>query len=537
LKRKKSRKYRILQLLRIATQIFFFGLFFSLLLSTHFPGEDYIKRVEVFFHFNPLIALAAFIASRTLVISFGLAAITIIVTLVLGRVACGWVCPMGSLQQFFSFLFKKTKIHKPKIPKDRHTIWKYYILIFVLSGTLLSLNLVGLLDPLSLLYRSFAISLLPALSHVFSNIIAVLYQISLYSIGDSLVQFFETVDVNAVFVQSFFIGVLFIGIILLNAARERFWCRYICPLGAFLGIMARWNILKLKIDQDKCINCNLCTIHCQTQANPYPQEDWRSAECVYCFTCGAVCPTAAIEFPVGFNSEPIDAIDLSRRKVLLGSFLGILAIPFFRIGPKRTRASEKLIRPPGSLAEKKFLQKCVKCGECMKVCPTNGLQPARTEAGPEGLWTPILIPKIGYCEYYCSLCSQVCPTGAIRELRVPEKTLVKIGSSWINKNRCIPWKFGDPCIVCEEHCPISPKAIKMVNVDVLQPDGSIKSPKAPVIDTELCIGCGICENKCPVVDEPAIYVTSIGETRSEKNQFRLDLIKPSDDFSGGENIY
>jgi MauM/NapG family ferredoxin protein len=537
LKRKKSKKYRALQWIRITVQVLFFSLFFFLLLRTHFPGDDYISRVEIFFHFDPLIAITAFIASRTLVFSFGLAAVTIIVTLVLGRVACGWVCPMGSIQQFFSSLFKKTKLLNPKKAGSPNTVWKYYILVLILSGSLLSLNLTGLLDPLSLLYRSFAVSILPALSHVFSNVISLFYQAGLYGAGDSLVQFFETVDVNAVFVQSFFLGVLFFGILLLNASRERFWCRTLCPLGAFLGILARWNILKLKIDQDKCIKCNLCTIHCQTGATPYPEEEWKSAECIYCFTCGAICPTSAIDFHIGFKPERIQAINLSRRKVLLGSFLGILAIPFFRVGPSRTRASEKLIRPPGALPEEKFLQKCVKCGECMKVCPTNGLQPAKTEAGPEGIWTPVLIPKIGYCEYYCSLCSQVCPTGAIRELRVPEKTQVKIGSSWINKNRCIPWKFGDPCIVCEEHCPVSPKAIKMVIVDVLQPDGTIKSPKAPVIDTDQCIGCGICENKCPVVDEPAIYVTSIGESRSEKNQFRLDLIRPMDDFTQGEDIY
>lgn len=537
LKRKKSKKHRILQIIRILSQILFFSLFFYLLLGTHFPGEDYIKRVEIFFHFDPLIALTALVAGRTLLLSFGFAAFTMLFTLIFGRMACGWVCPMGSVQQFFSFVFKKTKLLKPKKPSGHQTVWKYYILIFILAGTLFSLNLVGLLDPLSLLFRSFTVSLLPALSHVFSNAVAVIYQIGLYSIGDSLVQFIETVDINSVFIQSFFLGILFTGIILLNITRERFWCRYLCPLGAFLGILARWNIPKLHVDMEKCIKCNLCSIQCQTQAYPYPQEEWKSAECIYCFTCGAVCPTGAIRFPVSPKPEKIEMINLDRRKVLLGSFLGILAVPFFRVGPSRNRSSEKLIRPPGSLAEEKFLQKCVKCGECMKVCPTNALQPARAEAGPEGIWTPVLVPKIGYCEYYCSLCSQVCPTGAIRELSVPEKTKVKIGSSWINKNRCIPWKFGDPCIVCEEHCPVSPKAIKMVMVDVLQPDGSTKTPKAPVIDTDLCIGCGICENKCPVVDEPAIYVTSIGETRSEKNQFRLDLIQPMDEFSGGEDIY
>ena len=162
----------------------------------------------------------------------------------------------------------------------------------------------------------------------------------------------------------------------------------------------------------------------------------------------------------------------------------------------------------------------------MKVCPTNALQPALIEAGPEGIWTPMLVPRIGYCEYYCSLCSQVCPTGAIRELSIEEKLKVTIGTAFINKNTCIPYNLGTPCIVCEEHCPTSPKAIKFITTETKLPDGSIKIPLAPVIDMDLCIGCGICENKCPVVDAPAIYVTSVGEDRSEKNQLLLDIILP-----------
>jgi formate hydrogenlyase subunit 6/NADH:ubiquinone oxidoreductase subunit I len=161
----------------------------------------------------------------------------------------------------------------------------------------------------------------------------------------------------------------------------------------------------------------------------------------------------------------------------------------------------------------------------MKVCPTNAIQPALTEAGPEGIWTPMLNMKVGYCEYYCSLCTQVCPTGAIQELTIEEKLEVKIGTSWVDKNRCIPWKFGNPCIVCEEHCPVSPKAIKLIETEVKLPDGSVKSAKAPFIDTELCTGCGICENKCPVVDAPAIYITSVGESRSERNQVLLDTVE------------
>lgn len=525
LKKERSKKYRIIRALRILSQFFFFSLFFFLLLRTRFPGEDYIGDVEVFFHFDPLLALTTLLASRVLFLSFVFSAITILLTFFLGRVVCGWVCPLGSLQQFFSFFFKKTKLLNPKRSKGNHTALKYYVLAFILISAIFTLDLVGIFDPLSLLYRSFTTSILPVSSSILSNFIGIFYRIRLLSLGDNLAQFFEAVDINDTFFQGFFIGMIFIGIILLNLFRERFWCRYLCPLGAFLGLVSRWNLLKLKIDPEKCTKCNLCTIHCQTQAYPFPNEEWKSSECIYCFTCSSICPTNAIGFSLKATPEEINKVNLSRRKLIFTTILGAVAAPFFRISPSKKRASEKLIRPPGALSEEKFLQKCVKCSECMKVCPTNALQPALTEAGPEGIWTPIVVPKVGYCEYYCSLCSQVCPTGAIRELTVEEKTKVKIGTAWIDKNRCIPWNLGDPCIVCEEHCPVSPKAIKLVKTEVKLPDGALKTPLTPFIDIESCIGCGICENKCPVVDNPAIYVTSVGESRSEKNQLLLEIIQ------------
>ena len=456
--------------------------------------------------------------------------ITIVVTFILGRVACGWVCPLGSVQQFFSYLFKKTKLHKPKLIQDSRLAWKYYILAFILVSTIFTLDLVGLFDPLSFLYRSFATAIAPVLNHSFDALIGLIYKVNISALGDPLAQFSENLTINSIFYQGLFIGFIFIGFILLNLSRERFWCRYICPLGAMLGLMARWNVLKLKINEKKCIDCNLCNIQCQTLASPYPEEKWKSSECVYCFTCTSICPTSAMEFSVKPKPESIKNIDVKRRKLIFASLLGIFVVPFFRISPPSKRASPKLIRPPGALPEEKFLQKCVKCGMCMKACPTNALQPALTEAGLEGIWTPVLVPKVGYCEYYCSLCSQVCPTGAIKELTIEEKIKVKIGLAWVNKNRCIPYVLGTPCIVCEEHCPTSPKAIKFVKTEIKLPDGTIKTPAGPVIKTELCIGCGICETKCPVVDQPAIYVTSVGEDRSNRNQLLLPLIKEETDI-------
>ena len=515
-------------------------LFFLLLIGTRFPGQDYIGRVEIFFHFDPLLALATLVASRALFLAFVFAAITLVVTFLLGRIVCGWICPLGTLHQFFSWFFKKTKLNRPqrlKTFKDKRLAWKYYLLIFLLVSTLFTLDIVGIFDPLSLLYRSFAIGFLPAVDFTFDSLIGLLYNINLSSVGDGLVPFSEKLFINSTFIQGFFIAALFLGLILLNMSRERFWCRYLCPLGALLGLASRMNLFKLEVSEEKCIQCNLCTIHCQTLANPWPNEDWKSSECDYCYTCSAICPTSAISFPFKFRPESIDSVDLSRRKLLLTTCLGAIAVPFFRISPARSRASEKLIRPPGALPEEKFLQTCVRCGECMKVCQTNALQPVWKEAGPEGIWTPMLVPKIGYCEYYCSLCTQVCPTGAIQELSIEEKNNLKIGTAWVDKNRCIPWKFGDPCIVCEEHCPVSPKAIKFIKIEVNRPDGIVKTPLAPVIETEPCTGCGICENKCPVVDQPAIYVTSVGETRSERNQMKLDIIQPDFTLPPGDDIY
>ncbi|MCX6559442.1 MAG: 4Fe-4S binding protein [Candidatus Aminicenantes bacterium] len=523
MKKERSRKHRALRALRILSQAGFFGLFLWLFFSAHFAGQDYIGNVEIFFHFDPLIAAAVAIAARTLLAAFAWAAVTLLVTVLFGRVVCGWVCPLGTVHQAASWLFRVTKLRRPRKPAEGGLAWKYLVLAFVLVSAVFTLDLLGYFDPLTFLTRTLATSTVPAFAQGAQMAIGGAYGAGLGSVGDKLTQVIETMTLNATFRGGFFIGLVFLAFLLLNAWRERFWCRYLCPTGAFLGLASRFNLFKLKVDEQKCIKCNLCSIHCQTQAKPFPIGEWKSSECVYCETCAAICPTKAITFPTRFKPERTPAVDLTKRKLLLASALAFFSVPFFRITQARKRASEKLLRPPGALPEPEFLAKCVKCGECMKACPTNALQPALSEAGPEGLWTPVLVPKIGYCEYYCSLCSQVCPTGAIKELTIPEKTQVKIGTAWINKNRCLPYFLGRPCIVCEEHCPTSPKAIKFIEYESKRPDGTTLIQKAPVIDLEMCIGCGICENKCPVMDDPAIYVTSVGEQRSKENRLLLDI--------------
>jgi len=230
-------------------------------------------------------------------------------------------------------------------------------------------------------------------------------------------------------------------------------------------------------------------------------------------------------FPSLFRIRREKRLDLSRRALMACGASGLGAAVLFRLRPESERAAfePSLIRPPGALAEREFLSRCVKCGECMKVCPTSALQPALFQAGLEGIWSPVLVAVIGYCEYECNLCGQVCPTGAIAHVPLAEKKNLKIGVALVDRDRCLPFAQGKDCIVCEEHCPTPTKAIWLREVEVPGRDGGAITVRQPHVDSELCIGCGICETKCPVRDLPAIRVTSAGETRHPENRITLSL--------------
>ena len=188
-----------------------------------------------------------------------------------------------------------------------------------------------------------------------------------------------------------------------------------------------------------------------------------------------------------------------------GQFLLFLASVFSLLGFKPAGRGDgkghPVIRPPGSIPEEKFVNACVRCGNCMKVCITNGLQPVMMDSGIAGVWTPHLVPEIGYCEYECTLCGEVCPTQAIRQLTVAQKEKARLGVAVIDHKTCIAWDGNDECIVCEEHCPVSDKAIK-VREEIVNG----KKIFRPTVDVDLCIGCGICQNKCPVRPVRAIRV-------------------------------
>jgi ferredoxin len=175
--------------------------------------------------------------------------------------------------------------------------------------------------------------------------------------------------------------------------------------------------------------------------------------------------------------------------------------------------------------EREFLEKCVRCGECMKVCLKNALYPATLQAGLEGVFTPMIIPRLGYCEYNCTLCGQVCPTGAIPNLTPRQKKREVIGKAVLDKNRCLPFARKINCIVCEEHCPIPQKAIRFEEVMETDLAGNRILLKKPYVVDELCNGCGICEYICPVEGKSAIEITTVKD--------KAPLVEQ--DFSGRGN--
>jgi len=222
-----------------------------------------------------------------------------------------------------------------------------------------------------------------------------------------------------------------------------------------------------------------------------------------------------------------------RRRWVLAALVGVLAYPFLRLSRAVNKRgfNEKCIRPPGSVAEMEFLERCIKCDQCINVCPTNVLQPAGfAEAGFEGFWTPIMDFSVGFCQFNCTLCSEVCPTGAIQKTSLQRKLglgeyaevgPVRLGTAFFDRGRCLPWGMETPCVVCEEVCPVSPKAIGTYDEEFTRWDGTKVVLNKPYIRPELCIGCGICETECPVIDDAAVYVTAVGESRSKDRSLLL----------------
>ncbi|HVY48481.1 MAG TPA: 4Fe-4S binding protein [Minicystis sp.] len=554
------RVVRVLVWARRASQAGFLLLFLYLLVHTAFRGSfasaDARVRlpepVEAFLLADPFVAAMTLLSThsiyRGLAWSVGLLALT----LVFGRVFCGWICPFGTLHHVFGWIFPSRYGRGNKRVESNKTYArqrvKYYLLYAFLAAALAGSAIGGLFDPICVAVRAIGLAVIPALQYVAagaSYVAGASGSRALSSIADGGQDFLAgTVwqSKQFYFHQTWFIGALLVAILFMNRFVPRFWCRVLCPLGAFLGVFSRFALFGMEKDHAKCTDCNLCLVHCQGADSPQGGVKWRQDECHMCLNCESACPEDVIKFRFLPNRRSaVVKPDTGRRTAIATAAAGAALIPIGRVADViDANYDHRVIRPPGAVEEREFLDRCIRCAECMKVCPNNALHPAFFEAGVEGIWTPILIPRIGYCEPSCVLCGQVCPTGAIQKITEEQKLgigqkPISIGTAFYDQGRCLPWAMATPCIVCEEFCPTSPKAIWVEEVDVpkrlpvYQDKGAGKEAayekvhvQRPHVDPSLCIGCGACEKVCPVQDKPAVYVTSVGETRSKSNVILLE---------------
>lgn len=578
---------------RIIVQTTIFGMFLAFVLLTTFarldayPGLRYWvgKILEV----DPLISLSTALTTHTLYRGLAWSLVILIPTFFLGRFFCGWICPYGALHHFVGWAFGGLKGKRKAAANAYRPMYrfKYYLLAALLVAAAFGTLQIGLLDPICLIYRSFTGSVLPALNMPTQRLF-----------GDYRLH-----------EGGWLIGAILFFLVAMNLVIPRFFCRTLCPLGALLGVLSRFSWWRIERSREMCDQCLQCPVNCEGACEP--EKDLRKSECFVCFNCIEDCPANGLTFAfLPPKEHAIASTDTRRRSLVLGTLAGLLFYPFARASGRTTRDfSSKVIRPPGSLEEQDFLERCVKCAQCIRVCPTNVIQPAWSEAGVEGVWTPVMNYRIGHCQLYCTACGQVCPTGAIRRISVEEKLglgtfaargPIRLGTAHFDVGRCLPYSKNTPCVVCEEVCPTSPKAIyterqmrtmregkkvvaastensltlcerpmpgqhkgepvsfepdrfrgdetTLYYVLVQHQDGTTETQrivgndqqtirianrfarqpeagstavlklefKVPSVDMRLCIGCGSCEQACPVAgDRRAVYVTAEGETRSQ----------------------
>ncbi len=487
------------RLVRMTWQATFLGLFLWLLARLA-AGDPRAFPFAVFQQCDPLSTAGVALAARTLPRALALGGgLLLALTVVFGRFFCGWMCPLGTLQQVASFVLSP-RSRRESVAVNRWRSWyalKTWLLAFLLAAALLGSVQTGLLDPLSLTARGLAAGLWPMLP------------------GGRPVP------------GGCLAAGLLVAVLVASCFIPRLFCRAFCPLGALLGLFARVSLFRLARRDEVCSECRRCSFECQGADEPLGAH--RPGECLVCLNCLSGCPEGALAYQfLGAIRAPEQRPDLARRWLVGGILAGLGTAPLLRVaGGGREVASPRLLRPPGALGEREFLDRCVKCSLCEQACPTGALHPALSQAGVEGFWTPVLVPRRGGCEFACTLCGEVCPTGAIAALTPARKTgydgspPVRIGTAFVDRGRCLPWAMATPCIVCEEMCPTDPKAIWFERVSEGGRDRRPVTLQRPRVDAVRCVGCGICENRCPVGEEAAIRVSSVGETRNPLNRMLL----------------
>ncbi|MGC8906122.1 MAG: 4Fe-4S binding protein [Desulfomonilaceae bacterium] len=492
------------------------GLFALLLILASYPYPEGLPT-DLFLRLDPSIAAGTSLAARELPLAFLPALAALVACLLVGRIFCGYICPMGATLDCIEAAMRHPKTRtwrdRGRAARSVSHRTKYVFLLVMMGAALGGVSLVFLGSPLSLTTRLYGLVIHPVL---------VLAGEQALALGAPLSRFFPDLAYLSLptrtFATNVFVALLFLSVAALGIWQPRFWCRNLCPAGALFAIASRKPLVRRGVN-DACNECGKCMRQCPTGAIGENPRHTNHSECIACMRCQEICPKDAISFSFAASDPKVEPVfDLSRRGILWSFFSGLFAAGLLRtnIAQQRSGSRERplrdseLIRPPGALPEADFLARCVRCGECMKACPTNTLQPLWLQAGLEGIFSPVMVPRLAACGINCNVCGQVCPTGAIRSLSLVEKNYAKVGTAWIERRHCLVWEQDKKCLVCDEVCPYNAVSFRPV------PE---RKNAAPFVIAHRCTGCGWCESKCPVEGAAAIRVSVIGEVRLSEGSY------------------
>lgn len=432
----------------------------------------------------------------------------VVLTLLLGRIYCSVICPLGIMQDIFGWLGKKRKKYRYSWSPAKNVLRIVFLCIMAVAVFLGIGVVVSLLAPYSAYGRICANLLAPVWDAV-NNVLA--------GIAESNGSYaFYKVNVGIQSWIVFGVAVATVVILAILAWRNgRTYCNTVCPVGTVLGFLSRFSLLSPVIDKSKCNSCGLCSRNCKASCIDGNNHRIDYSRCVACMDCIGTCAHHAISYGLRYRHED-DKVAKADAAPVSGSRRTFVVTALATAGAAALRAQEKKVDgglaviedkqipdrkvkivPPGALSIKNLADHCTACQLCIQACPNDVLRPS---TDLERLMKPEASYENGYCRPECTRCSEVCPTGAIIKITPADKSAIQVGHAvWVRKN-CIPLTDDVECGNCARHCPTG--AIQMINSVA----GDESSRKIPAVNTEKCIGCGACENLCPARPFSAIYV-------------------------------